>query len=63
MRAWSAETLAQLRQVGLDLTALSATIEVLSIRYPRDDGVERATLVVESLIRHIDAIVEQLRER
>ena len=63
MRTWSAGTLAKLRQVALDLTALSATIEVLSVRYPRDDGVERAALVVESLIRHIDAIVEQLRER
>lgn len=63
MTGWSAGTLARLRQVALDLTALSATIEVLSVRYPRDDGVARVTVVVESLIRHVDAIVEQLRER
>lgn len=63
MRAWSAGTLAELRQVALDLTALSATIEVLSVRYPQDPGVERAASVVESLIRNIGAIVEQLRER
>jgi hypothetical protein len=63
LRAWSAGTLAKLRQVALDLTALSATIEALGVRYPGDDGVERAALVVESLVRHIDAVVEQLRER
>jgi hypothetical protein len=60
---WDSNSLARLRQVAIDLTSLSATIEVLRARLPRDQGVERAAVVVDSLILHVNAIVEQLRER
>ena len=63
MNGWDSNSLARLRQVAIDLTSLSATIEVLRTRLPRDEGVERAGVVVDSLILHVNAIVEQLRER
>lgn len=63
MNNWDSNSLARLRQVAIDLTSLSAAIEVLRARLPRDEGVERAAAVVDSLILHISAIVEQLRER
>lgn len=62
MNRWDSNSLARLRQVAIDLTSLSATIEVLRNRLPHDEGVERAALVVDSLILHVNAIVEQLRE-
>lgn len=63
MSGWDSNSLARLRQVAIDLTSLSATIEVLRVRLPREEGVERAAVVVDSLILHVNAIVEQLRER
>jgi hypothetical protein len=63
VNSWDSNSLARLRQVAIDLTSLSATIEVLRARLPLDDGVERAAVVVDSLILHVNAIVEQLRER
>lgn len=62
MNGWDPVSLARLRQVAIDLTSLSATIEVLRTRLPQDEGVERAALFVDSLILHVNAIVEQLRE-
>lgn len=63
MSGWDSDALARLRQVAIDLTSLSATVEVLRVRHPRDHGVERAATSVESLIRNVEAIVEQLRDR
>jgi hypothetical protein len=63
VNTWDSNSLARLRQVAIDLTSLSATIEALRTRLPRDEGVERAAVVVNSLILHVNAIVEQLRER
>jgi hypothetical protein len=60
---WNAGTLARLRQVSIDLTALSATLEVLRARHEPDAEVERAAACVESLIVNVEAIVEGLREQ
>lgn len=49
--------------MAMDVTSLSATIEVLRARYPRDRGVERAAMCVERLLKDMEAIVEPLRER
>lgn len=62
MSGWDAEALARLRQVAMDLTSLSATVEVMRARSPRDQAVERAAACVESLVRQVEAIVDQLRE-
>ena len=63
MSGWDSDTLARLRQVAIDLTSLSATVEVMRARHPRDQDVERAATSIESMIRHVEAIVDQLRER
>lgn len=63
MNGWDTHSLARLRQVAIDLTALSATVEVLRARLPQDEAVERVAGVVDSLILHVNEIVEQLRER
>jgi len=62
MNAWDIDTLRSLRQVANDLTALSATLEVLRARRRGDADVERAVGVVERMIRNVDAIVGRLRE-
>src|SRR5512135_1742416 len=63
MNGWDTHSLARLRQVAIDLTALSATVEVLRVRLPQDVAVERIAGAVDSLILHLNEIVEQLRER
>ncbi|HYM66428.1 MAG TPA: hypothetical protein VEW68_03985 [Patescibacteria group bacterium] len=63
MTGWDANSLARLRQVAMDLTSLSATIEVLRVRHPQDEGIEQTARMVDSLILHVSAIVEHLRER
>lgn len=63
MNGWDTHSLARLRQIAIDLTALSATVEVLRARLPQDEGIERVAGVVDSLILHVNEIVEQLRER
>ena len=63
MSDWDSTTLARLRQMAIDLTSLSATVEVMRVRHPRDRIVERAATSVEGLIGPVEAIVEQLRER
>ena len=49
--------------MAMDVTSLSATIEVLSARYPHDRRVERAVMCVERLLKDVEAIIEPLRER
>ncbi len=63
MKTWDFDTLRSLRQVANDLTALSATLEVVRARQPRDVEVERAITFVERMIPNVDAIVRRLRER
>ncbi len=60
---WDLDALRSLRQVANDLTALSATLEVLRGQRPRDAEVERAADLVERMIGSVDAIVGRLRER
>lgn len=63
MNSWDSHTLVRLRQVAIDLTTLSASVEVMRSRLPQDEGLDSIAAVVERLILHVNAIVEQLRER
>ncbi len=63
MNSWDFDTMRNLRQVANDLTALSADLEVLRARRPRDVEVERAITFVERMIKNVDTIVSRLRER
>ena len=63
MTSWDADTVQRLAQVANDLTALSATLEVLRSRRPDDAAVDRAISFVERMIGNVDAIVSRLRER
>lgn len=63
MNSWDFDTLRSLRQLANDLTALSATLEVLRARRARDVEVERAISFVDRMITNVDAIVGRLRER
>ncbi len=61
MPEWAAEDLALLGRTASDLTALAATIEVLSRRRPTDPAVQRARGLVESLHAAITQLAEQLQ--
>lgn len=63
MRAWDFDAVQRLRQLANDLTALSATLEVVRTTTPHDAALDRAITLVERMIRNVDAIVSQLRER
>ena len=63
MTSWDSDTVQRLTQVANDLTALSATLEVVRSRRPHDAAVDRAISFVERMIGNVDAIVSRLRER
>ncbi len=63
MTSWDADTVQRLAQVANDLTALSATLEVLRSRRPDDEAIDRAISFVERMIGNVDEIVSRLRER
>lgn len=63
MNHWDFDSVRSLRQMANDLTALSATLEVLRVRRPHDVEIERAIGFVERMIANVDAIVGRLRER
>lgn len=63
MTSWDSDTVQRLTQVANDLTALSATLEVVRSRRPDDAAVGRAIDFVERMIGNVDAIVSRLRER
>ena len=63
MTAWDADTVQRLAHVANDLTALSATLEVLRCQRPDDAALDRAISFVERMIGNVDAIVSRLRER
>ena len=61
MPEWAAEDLALLGRMASDLTALAATIEVLSRRRPTDPAVQRAQRLVENLHSAVTQLADQLQ--
>ncbi len=62
MTTWDSDTVRRLTQVANDLTALSATLEVVRSRRPNDAAVVGAISFVERMIGNVDAIVSRLRD-